>query len=152
MPQHSRVPVDAADVPLQRLVLSVDDGGQSPAPTSACARSKPPIFDLIREHKVTHYCGAPIVHSTLINAPEELRARHRAQGRRRMVAGAAPPAAMIEGMERIGFDLTHVYGLTEVYGPAAVCAKHDEWESARRRARAPSATAARACATCCKKA
>jgi fatty-acyl-CoA synthase len=45
------------------------------------------------------------------------------------VAGAAPPAAMIEGMSRIGFDVTHVYGLTEVYGPAAVCAKHDEWES-----------------------
>ena len=44
-----------------------------------------------------------------------------------MVAGAAPPAAMIEGMERIGFDITHVYGLTEIYGPATVCAKHDEW-------------------------
>ena len=44
-----------------------------------------------------------------------------------MVAGAAPPASMIEGMERMGFDLTHVYGLTEVYGPATVCPKHDEW-------------------------
>ena len=59
-----------------------------------------------------------------------------------MVAGAAPPAAMIEGMERIGFDLTHVYGLTEVYGPAAVCAKHDEWaaldvDRARRAQRPP---------------
>ena len=68
-----------------------------------------------------------------------------------MVAGAAPPAAMIEGMERIGFEVTHVYGLTEVYGPAAVCAKHDAWE-AWMPPRAPSATAARACATCCRKA
>jgi fatty-acyl-CoA synthase len=86
------------------------------------------IFDLIRNHGVTHYCGAPIVHSTLINAPEELKKgiRHKVHG---MVAAAAPPAAMIEGMERMGFDLTHVYGLTEVYGPATVCAKHEEWKS-----------------------
>jgi fatty-acyl-CoA synthase len=46
-----------------------------------------------------------------------------------MVAGAAPPAAMIEGMERLGFEITHVYGLTEVYGPAAVCAKHEAWDA-----------------------
>jgi fatty-acyl-CoA synthase len=51
---------------------------------------------------------------------------HKVRG---MVAAAAPPAAMIEGMERMGFDLTHVYGLTEVYGPATVCAKHEEWEA-----------------------
>jgi fatty-acyl-CoA synthase len=84
------------------------------------------IFELIREHRVTHYCGAPIVHSMLINAPEELKKgiSHRVRG---MVAAAAPPAAMIEGMERMGFDLTHVYGLTETYGPATVCAKHEEW-------------------------
>jgi fatty-acyl-CoA synthase len=76
---------------------------------------------------VTHYCGAPIVHSLLVNAPAELRQgiAHRVNA---MVAGAAPPAAMIEGMERLGFDLTHVYGLTEVYGPATVCAKHPEWD------------------------
>jgi acyl-CoA synthetase (AMP-forming)/AMP-acid ligase II len=48
-------------------------------------------------------------------------------GVKAMVAGAAPPASMIEGMEKMGFDLTHVYGLTEVYGPATVCAKHDAW-------------------------
>jgi len=86
------------------------------------------IFDAIREHGVTHYCGAPIVHSLLINAPAELK-----QGIDRkvkaMVAGAAPPAAMIEGMDRIGFDLVHVYGLTEVYGPATVCAQQPEWAS-----------------------
>ncbi len=85
------------------------------------------IFEAIRTHEVTHYCGAPIVHALLVNAPEELKQgiEHRVQA---MVAGAAPPAAMIEGMERLGFDLTHVYGLTEVYGPAAVWAKQSEWE------------------------
>ena len=98
------------------------------AGTSVCLRKveAPAIFDAIRRHKVTHYCGAPIVHSTLINAPASLREgiTHKVHA---MVAAAAPPAAMIEGMERMGFDLVHVYGLTETYGPAAVCAKHDEW-------------------------
>jgi fatty-acyl-CoA synthase len=84
------------------------------------------IFDLMRRHGVTHYCGAPIVHTQLINAPAEWRAGI-TQKVHAMVAGAAPPGAMIEGMTRMGFDLTHVYGLTEVYGPAAVCAKHVEW-------------------------
>jgi fatty-acyl-CoA synthase len=86
------------------------------------------IFDAIRTHRVTHYCGAPIVHLTLINAPAELRAGidHVVHC---LVAGAAPPAAVIEGMERMGFDITHVYGLTETYGPAAVCAKQVEWDA-----------------------
>jgi fatty-acyl-CoA synthase len=85
------------------------------------------VFDLIREHRVTHYCAAPIVHSLLLNAPDGMKAgiEHRVSA---MVAGAAPPAAMIEGMEKMGFDLTHVYGLTEVYGPAAVCVRHPEWD------------------------
>jgi fatty-acyl-CoA synthase len=100
------------------------------AGTNVCLRrvEAGPIFNLIREHRVTHYCGAPIVHSTLINADPKLRAGidHKVSA---FVAGAAPPQAMIEGMERIGFDLTHVYGLTEVYGPATVCAKHDEWNA-----------------------
>jgi fatty-acyl-CoA synthase len=98
------------------------------AGTNVCLRrvEPGPIFNLIREHRVTHYCGAPIVHSALINADPKLREgiNHKVSA---FVAGAAPPQAMIEGMERIGFDLTHVYGLTEVYGPATVCAKHDEW-------------------------
>ena len=86
------------------------------------------IYELIREHKVSHFCGAPIVHGMLINAPEGLRAgiEHKVSA---LIAGAAPPAAIIEGMERIGFDITHVYGLTETYGPASVCAKHPEWDA-----------------------
>ena len=85
------------------------------------------IFDAIREHGVTHYCGAPIVQGLLVNAPAELKAGV-PRGVKCMVAGAAPPASMIEGMEQMGFDLTHVYGLTEVYGPATVCAKHERWD------------------------
>ncbi|MEO7761332.1 MAG: acyl-CoA synthetase [Casimicrobiaceae bacterium] len=100
------------------------------AGTNVCLRKveAPAIFDAIRNHRVTHYCGAPIVHSTLINAPEDFRdgISHKVHA---MVAAAAPPAAMIEGMERMGFDLVHVYGLTETYGPAAVCAKHAGWGS-----------------------
>src|SRR6202012_4998389 len=84
------------------------------------------IFEAMRRERVDHYCAAPIVHNLLIAAPDAMRAGI-AQKVRAMVAGAAPPAAMIEGMARIGFDITHVYGLTEVYGPAAVCAKHPEW-------------------------
>jgi fatty-acyl-CoA synthase len=83
------------------------------------------ILDAMRAHGVTHYCAAPIVHNLIVNAPPEWRAGlGPVQG---MVAGAAPPAAMIEGMARIGFDITHVYGLTEVYGPAAVAAKRASW-------------------------
>ena len=87
-----------------------------------------PVLDAIRAHKVTHYCGAPIVHGMLINAPDEWKEgiSHKVSC---LVAAAAPPAAVIEGMERMGFDITHVYGLTETYGPAAVCAKHAEWDA-----------------------
>jgi fatty-acyl-CoA synthase len=100
------------------------------AGTSVCLRrvEAAKIFELIKAHKVTHYCGAPIVHSTLINAPEEMKQgiSHKVSG---MVAAAAPPAAMIEGMEKLGFDITHVYGLTETYGPATVCARQEEWSA-----------------------
>jgi len=99
------------------------------AGTNVCLRKVDagPIFELIKQHRVTHFCGAPVVHNILINAPETLRAgiSHTVYG---MIAGAAPPQPVIEGMERMGFHLTHVYGLTEVYGPAAVCAKHPEWD------------------------
>jgi fatty-acyl-CoA synthase len=93
------------------------------------------MFDAIREHKVTHMCGAPIVYATLINAPAELRAEmgHKIAGQ---IAAAAPPAAVIEGAETIGIELTHVYGLTETYGPASLCAKHPEWSTLPLEARA----------------
>ncbi len=98
------------------------------AGTSVCLRRVEPaqVFASIREHGVTHMCGAPIVYSMLITAPEEQRAgiRHTIKG---LIAGAAPPAAVIEGCERIGIDITHVYGLTETYGPASVCAKQSSW-------------------------
>ncbi|WKL17036.1 acyl-CoA synthetase [Comamonas testosteroni] len=84
------------------------------------------VFDAIRHHGVTHYCGAPIVHSLLVNAPAAMKQGVPA-GVKAMVAGAAPPASMIEGMESMGFDITHVYGLTETYGPATVCARHEAW-------------------------
>ncbi len=100
------------------------------AGTNVCLRRVDPrlILELIAEHKVTHYCGAPIVHSMIANAPESWRKgiTHKVSG---LVAAAPPPAAMIEAMAKIGFDITHVYGLTETYGPAAVCAKHDDWAS-----------------------
>jgi fatty-acyl-CoA synthase len=100
------------------------------AGTHVCLRrvEAPTVFDAIRQHRVTHYCGAPIVHSMLISAPESLKRGidHRVSA---MVAAASPPASMIEGMDRLGFDLTHVYGLTEVYGPATVCARQPAWSS-----------------------
>jgi fatty-acyl-CoA synthase len=98
------------------------------AGTSVCLRRIDPalIYPLIREHHITHMCGAPIVYSMLINAPAALRdgIDHKVNG---LIAGAAPPAAVIEGCEAAGIALTHVYGLTEVYGPAAVCAKQSSW-------------------------
>lgn len=96
--------------------------------TSVCLRRVEPaaIFGLIREHRITHLCGAPIVYSMLIAAPAALREGidHPVKG---LVAGAAPPAAVIEGCEAAGIAITHVYGLTEVYGPSAVCAQKPEW-------------------------
>jgi fatty-acyl-CoA synthase len=84
------------------------------------------IYELIEQEGVTHYCGAPTVHYMLINAADEVRARkrHRVKG---MIAAAPPPAAVLEAMERNDFDITHVYGLTETYGPAVICEWHDEW-------------------------
>jgi 3-(methylthio)propionyl---CoA ligase len=84
------------------------------------------IYDAIEREGVTHLCGAPIVMNTLLHA-----AAGRTLGRtvEMMTAGAAPPAAVIEGMERLGFHITHVYGLTEVFGPSVVCAWQDEWDA-----------------------
>jgi fatty-acyl-CoA synthase len=100
------------------------------AGVNVCLRKVDPqaIFNAMRDHGVTHYCGAPIVHGLLVNAPD-IQKQGVPTGIKAMVAGAAPPASMIEGMERMGFDLTHVYGLTEVYGPATVCAKDPQWDA-----------------------
>ena len=96
--------------------------------TNICLRKveSEQIFKLIAEHKVDYFCGAPIVLSMLINTPEEKKTsfEHRVEV---MVAGAAPPAAIIEGMRHIGINVTHVYGLTETYGPSALCASQAGW-------------------------
>jgi fatty-acyl-CoA synthase len=86
------------------------------------------IYDLIRAEKVSHFCGAPIVLNMLNNAPDEMKAdiNHKIKV---MTAGAAPPAAVIQGMEEMGIEVTHVYGLTETYGPSVVCAWHDKWDN-----------------------
>lgn len=83
------------------------------------------VFELMRAHGVTHFCGAPIIHSTLVGAPPAW--KEGIVGVKAQVAGAAPPAAVIEGMERMGFQIAHVYGLTEVYGPAALCVQQQAW-------------------------
>ncbi|HZS83693.1 MAG TPA: acyl-CoA synthetase [Stellaceae bacterium] len=84
------------------------------------------IFAAIAKADVTHLCGAPIVMNLLLNAPAESK-RALPRTIEMMTAGAAPPAAVIEGMEAMGFHITHVYGLTEVYGPVTYCAWHEEW-------------------------
>jgi fatty-acyl-CoA synthase len=99
------------------------------AGVNVCLRKVDPakIFELIPKHGVTHMCGAPIVYNTLINAPNAPtgNATRPVVG---LIAGAAPPVAVLEGAERIGIRLTHVYGLTEVYGPASVCAEQPGWD------------------------
>lgn len=98
--------------------------------TSVCLRAVrvEPIIHLLRQQQVTHFCAAPIVLSWLINTFEQ-QALSVAAGIRVMTAGSAPPAAIIEGMERLGFEVTHVYGLTETYGPSVVCDWHEEWDT-----------------------
>lgn len=86
------------------------------------------ILNLIHDHQVTHLCGAPIVLNALVNMPESAKAAidHPVKA---MVAGAAPPAKIIGAVESMGIEVTHVYGLTEVYGPVTVCAWHEEWNA-----------------------
>ncbi len=100
---------------------------------NVCLRKVDPtkIFELIKKHGVTHMCGAPIVYNTLINAPDAPKENNKGKSARPVVgliAGAAPPVAVLEGAESIGIKLTHVYGLTEVYGPASVCAEQPGWD------------------------
>ena len=98
------------------------------AGVNVCLRKVEPtrIFELIKKHGVTHMCGAPIVYNTLINAPDAPRGKA-AKPVAGLIAGAAPPVAVLEGAESIGIRLTHVYGLTETYGPASVCAEQPGW-------------------------
>ncbi len=85
-----------------------------------------PIYDAIADHGVTHMCGAPIVMNMIANAPEAMR-RSFSQRVHAMTGGAAPPAAVLQRMAEIGIDMTHLYGLTECYGPASVCAWQEDW-------------------------
>ncbi|MBU6456628.1 MAG: acyl-CoA synthetase [Bradyrhizobium sp.] len=107
------------------------------AGVNVCLRKVDPakIFELIVKHNVTHMCGAPIVYNTLINAAGAPTAAN-ARPVIGLIAGAAPPVAVLEGAERIGIRLTHVYGLTEVYGPASFCAEQPGWDELTAEARA----------------
>jgi fatty-acyl-CoA synthase len=102
-----------------------------------CLRGVEParIFAAIRDHRVTHMCGAPIVLNLLIHAPPEARV-HFEQRVDVATGGAAPPSAVIEAMETLGFRVTHLYGLTESYGPATLCAWQPEWDDLPPTARA----------------
>jgi fatty-acyl-CoA synthase len=97
--------------------------------THVCLRKVDPalIFPAIAEHKVTHLCGAPIVLNLLVHAPQTVKRRfdHRVEV---ATGGAAPPSAVIEAMEEMGFNVTHLYGLTETYGPATLCAPQQDWD------------------------
>ena len=100
------------------------------AGTHVCLRAvrAGPVYEAIAEHRVTHLCGAPIVMSTLLSAPA---AEKRAvpQAVRFMTAAAPPPESVLAAMKEAGFEVTHLYGLTEVYGPAVVNEWHAEWDS-----------------------
>jgi fatty-acyl-CoA synthase len=85
------------------------------------------MYDAIADHEVTHLCGAPIVMSTLLNAPAAEK-RPLPHVVRFLTAAAPPPEAVLAAMKQAGFNVTHLYGLTEVYGPAVVNEWHEDWE------------------------
>jgi fatty-acyl-CoA synthase len=99
------------------------------AGTSVCLRqvSAANIYDAIADERVSHFCGAPIVLNMVVNAGDAER-RTFDHAVKVMTAAAPPPASTLAAMQQAGFDVTHVYGLTEVYGPATVCAWHGEWD------------------------
>eukprot|EP00752_Nemacystus_decipiens_P000764 g764.t1 len=105
--------------------------------THVCLRKVDPakIFPMIRDHRVTHMCGAPIVLTMLIHAPAEQKVEF-PQRVEVATGGAAPPSAVIFKMETMGFNVTHLYGMTECYGPSTVCAWQDEWDAMELEARA----------------
>ena len=96
--------------------------------TSVCLRrvDTDALYDAIAAHGVTHLCGAPIVMQLLLDGSAEQRASFEHQVSM-MTAAAPPPAAILAGMSESGFDVTHVYGLTETYGPVVVCARQEDW-------------------------
>jgi len=98
--------------------------------THVCLRQVEPeaIVQAFVDHQVTHFCGAPIVLNMILNAPAELKLNI-PRNIKAMTAGAPPPAAVIKGMESLGFDITQSYGLTEVYGPCVVSQWKPEWEN-----------------------
>jgi len=106
--------------------------------THVCLRKVDPalIFPAIERHRVTHLCGAPIVLNMLVHAPDAVKRRfeHRVEV---ATGGAAPPSAIIAAMERMGFQVTHLYGLTESYGPATLCAWQESWDGLPLEERAP---------------
>src|SRR4029450_12333482 len=108
---------------------SFTGGVTATAGTHLCLRKIDPavIFPMIKRHGVTHLCGAPIVLNLLASAPDSVKVKFD-----RVVdvatGGAAPPSAIIEAMERNGFRVIHLYGLTETYGPATVCPWQSEWD------------------------
>ena len=85
------------------------------------------VFKLIKDYKVTHMCGAPIILNLLVHAPEEMRLAFE-QTVKVFTGGAAPPSAIISAMDELGFEVNHLYGLTEVYGPSTFCAPQDQWK------------------------
>jgi len=100
------------------------------AGTSICARKidAAVIYNAIEHHKVTHFCGAPIILNFIINAPKDV-IRPLPHTVNVMTAAAPPPASVLAAIETLGFDITHVYGLTETYGPAVICAWKPEWNA-----------------------
>ena len=96
--------------------------------THICIRDVDPavVYRLINDENVTHMCGAPIVLNMLAHAPEQSKSDF-SQRVEIATGGAAPPSSVIEAMEENGFNVTHLYGLTETYGPATVCVPQDDW-------------------------
>ncbi|SFD33381.1 fatty-acyl-CoA synthase [Tropicimonas isoalkanivorans] len=98
--------------------------------TSVCLRAvrDEPIFELMRQENVTHFCGASVVLALLVHAPAHMKDGLQ-KGIKVLTGGAPPPAAILEKMEALGFDVNHGYGLTETYGPAVFCEWHSEWDT-----------------------
>jgi fatty-acyl-CoA synthase len=97
--------------------------------THVCLRRVDPalVFPAIARHRVTHMCGAPVVMTMLIHAPAEMKVPF-AHTVEMATGGAAPPSTVIAAMEGMGFRVTHLYGLTETYGPASFCAWQEDWD------------------------